>query len=488
MRSVLAVVSAIVVLLGGAPAQVSGTTNNTIAGFRVIASPFTSDNVSTRHAAGIRLRLARRARVTLTIETAGGAVVRRLASGSLLAKGGHRWSWAGRDDSATFVPDGDYMAHVMVKNALGIVDASLPVRKGMPRVYPANPGAITVLINPGHGGTRKGAVSPTLLEKDANLDIGLRLRRLLRAAGVNVVMTRATDTSLNLPPIDLNGDGIVGRPPGEEDWDELEARVDLGNQARADVHIFNHNNGAGCRCLHYTETFTGMHRTWTPEGIALATFVQSAQMAQLDTFTSAAWSPIDHGVRDGARYFTLSPYTLSTPRRIPRPTLMPALLTESLFVSDPIENELLRRPQVRESIAIAIYLGIGEYLAMRAYGMRYELLDGPSEVSAGGPADYQLRVTNTGNLPSAGWQLQLHNVVAVPLYDGSDAIGDPMGSVDIPNGLAPGASTTLTVHANAPPTAGQWLAKADTFIGGAERPLLSQRGVVALQVPLTTDL
>jgi N-acetylmuramoyl-L-alanine amidase len=476
----------VALLLAALPAPVTAA-NDTIAEFRVIASPFTSDNTSTRHAAGIKLKLAHGATVSLNIEQQGGAIVRHIASGVALAAGGHRWAWGGGDDGGAFVPDGDYVAHVVVNNGLGTDARTLPVRKGMPPIFPANPGAITVLINPGHGGTSTGAATKTLTEKFVNLDVGLRLRRLLEAAGVHVVMTRTTDTKVNVPPVDLNGDGIIGRPPHEEDWDELQARVDVGNEARADVHIFNHNNGAGCRCVRYTETFTGMHRTWTPEGVTLATFVEAAQIAQLDTFTSATWYPIDHGVRDGRRFFTLSPYFLSTPRRIPRPTLQPALLTESLFVSDKLDRELLRLPEGREALAIAMYLGIGEYLATREYGIRYELLSAPSAAQAGGLADYEVQVTNTGNLPSAGWQLQLHNVPAVPLYDGSDAIGDLMGSIDIPDGLAPGATTQLTVHATAPASPGSWLVKADVLIGGAQRPFLSQRGVVALQVPLTTD-
>ena len=70
---------------------------------------------------------------------------------------------------------------------------------------------------------------------------------------------------------------------------------------------------------------------------------------------------------------------------------------------------------------------------------------------------------------------------------GSGAIGDPMGSVAIPDGLLPGQSVTLDVPVTAPPTAGSWLVKGDVFIGGTDRPYLSQRGVVAIQVPLTTE-
>lgn len=155
----------------------------------------------------------------------------------------------------------------------------------MPPIYPANPGAITVLVNPGHGGGYNGAVSEGLFEKEVNLDVGLRLQRLLLAGGVNEVMTRTTDTDVNLPRVDVNGDGVIGRTQkGDDDWDELAARIDIGNEARADVHIFNHNNAGGCKCVRGTGTYVGMNRDWTPEGLALATFLQQTQLAQLDTF------------------------------------------------------------------------------------------------------------------------------------------------------------------------------------------------------------
>jgi len=273
-RTISALLAVAALVLAAAPVPAAAA-NDTIAAFRVVASPFTSDNVSTRHAAGIRLSLARGARVKLTIELPGGAVVRHLAGGTKLSARGYRWSWAGRDDGGNFVPDGGYVAHVIVRNRLGTDSRSLPLRKGMPPIYAANPGAITVLINPGHGGSRTGAVSDGVVESLVNLDIGLRLRRLLEAAGVTVVMTRTTDVHVPDPEYDVNGDGVIGpTEPGGDDWDGLAYRLDIGNQAGADVHIFNHNNAAGCKCRRGTETYTGMERDWTPEGVALATFVQ----------------------------------------------------------------------------------------------------------------------------------------------------------------------------------------------------------------------
>ena len=136
--------------------------DDTVRAFRVIASPFTSDAVSTRNAAGIRLNLARRARVTLTIEAVGGAIVRHVVSGRRLAKGGHRWRWYGRDDGGEFVADGDYIAHVIVRNKLGTDERTLPLRKGMPPIYAANPGAIIVLVYPVEHGFQYYAVGTGL--------------------------------------------------------------------------------------------------------------------------------------------------------------------------------------------------------------------------------------------------------------------------------------------------------------------------------------
>jgi hypothetical protein len=194
-------------------------------------------------------------------------------------------------------------------------------------------------------------------------------------------------------------------------------------------------------------------------------------------------------VIDGKNYYTLRGYSLAVPDPPlePRPALQPTIMTESLFVSNDAERAILLLPNGREAIAIAMYLGIRDYLATRDYGMRYSLLDGPSDAAAGAPTDFQVQLTNTGNQTSAGWQLQLHSVAAVPFYDGSGQTGDFMGAVDIPDGLLPGQSVTLTVHATAPPTAGDWLVKGDVYIGGVDRPYLSERGVVAIQVPLTTE-
>ena len=89
--------------------------------------------------------------------------------------------------------------------------------------YPRLPGAIVVAINPGHGGSDPGAIRYGTRESDVNLDIALRVRRMLQGAGITVVMTRVTDVDVNRPAIDRNGDGRV------DHTDELIARNDVAN-------------------------------------------------------------------------------------------------------------------------------------------------------------------------------------------------------------------------------------------------------------------
>ena len=66
-------------------------------------------------------------------------------------------------------------------------------------LYAANASAEDVIcIDPGHGGTDPGATGCDLQEAAITLDVGLRLKPLLEAAGYSVVMTRDTDVFVEL--------------------------------------------------------------------------------------------------------------------------------------------------------------------------------------------------------------------------------------------------------------------------------------------------
>ena len=56
-------------------------------------------------------------------------------------------------------------------------------------------GRYRACLDPGHGGTDPGAVRGTLVEKELNLDIALRVRALLNSTAYNVTLTRSDNNT-----------------------------------------------------------------------------------------------------------------------------------------------------------------------------------------------------------------------------------------------------------------------------------------------------
>ena len=132
------------------------------------------------------------------------------------------------------------------KNHAGLVDAGLlsppkpkPAKKAAPPVMKAalkrpSFGIKTIVIDPGHGGKDPGAVGRgKLKEKDVVLDIGKRLRRILRReCNCRVLMTRETDVFI-----------------------PLEARTAKANTVNADLFISIHVNANNSRRVTGAETY-----------------------------------------------------------------------------------------------------------------------------------------------------------------------------------------------------------------------------------------
>jgi N-acetylmuramoyl-L-alanine amidase len=442
----------------------------------VPGSPFAPDFAPLPDHATIRLVLARRARVTLTVRTLDGSRIRFLAQSVWLDPGEQTWAWDGRDAGGAVVADGEYMVRVLAVNESGRSKRlQRPLRKGMPPVFPANPAAIVIAVDPGHGGRYPGAVRDGWMEKDFNLAIGLQLQALLERAGVTVVMSRTTDRALDEPPTDWNGDGKFDR------YDDDLLRNDSANLARADVNLHIHNNASVSATARGTKSFTSLDRTWTPSGLRLADMVVNEEFRALQAFADRNFAPLNGGSH-GGWYYYVGPYD---PPYLPRPALAVSVLSESLYVSNASEREALKRADVRLSLAAAMYIALAQYLNTRELGIGYELLSGPSpSVAAGSQVEYRVRMTNRGNSPSSGWALQLHYVPQVPLYDGSGQLGDLIGSVAVPDGVGPGQSVDITVNATAPSSAGDWLVKGDVLL--PDTSYASAAGIVAIQLPLTT--
>lgn len=181
-------------------------------------------------------------------------------------------------------------------------------------------------LDPGHGGYDPGAVGPTgLKEKDVTLTVALKVGAYLAGAGAAVVFTRSSDQA---PwPADINKD--------------LAARCEIANRAGADLFVSIHCNSAVSPNAHGTETYS-----FRDVGRA----ADAARMIQTRLVETLGLR--DRGTKT-ANYYVL------------RHTIMPAVLTELAFISNPQEERLLAQPDFRDKAARAIAGAAAEYFGIQ---------------------------------------------------------------------------------------------------------------------------
>jgi len=181
---------------------------------------------------------------------------------------------------------------------------------------------LRIEVDPGH--PPLGATGPTgLREADANLAVALILRDLLQQAGAEVIMTRTTDV-----PVDL--------------W----PRVKLADSMNADLLVSIHNNALPDGVNPFTNNGTSVFYNH-PRSVPLAMEVQRALVQSL-------------GLRDlGVGRGDLA---------LVRPTWMPAILCEGLFMMMPDQENALRDPEGQRLYAQGVFNGIESFLRARAGG------------------------------------------------------------------------------------------------------------------------
>jgi N-acetylmuramoyl-L-alanine amidase len=179
---------------------------------------------------------------------------------------------------------------------------------------------LLVVVDPGHPPV--GATGPTgLYEPVPNLGIGLKLRDLLAEAGARVVMTRASDSAVELYP-----------------------RTRLADSIGADLLISIHNNALPDGVNPFTNNGTSVFYNH-PRSIPLAKAVDAELVKAL-------------GVRDlGYARGDLA---------LVRPTWMPAILTEGLFIMLPEQEAALRSEKGQALYAKGVFRGVEAFLKRRA--------------------------------------------------------------------------------------------------------------------------
>ena len=211
----------------------------------------------------------------------------------------------------------------------------------------------TLALDAGHGGTEIGAShtfadGTVLAEKDLNLRVMLRVRDLLQQGGFQVATTRTRDTQVNTDKKSLS--------------DDLQARVDVANNAGSDIFVSVHFNGISDPNIKGTYVFYDPDRPYADRSKALAEMVDQALAGSLKT---ASYTTIDHGatkdtaVLGGDHYYLLSPQT----DRVPHPSQMPAIIGEGLFITNEDDANAVRKDAVVEAVARGYFEGIKAYFA-----------------------------------------------------------------------------------------------------------------------------
>ena len=186
-------------------------------------------------------------------------------------------------------------------------------------------GGKIIVLDPGHGGSDPGAIGPTgLQEKQVTLPIAEYLKSILEAKGAKVILTRTTD-------VDVYG-------PHASGVDELQARVNVANGNQADAFISIHINS-------FSNPNVGGIATYYFDGSdqskKLASSVQE-QIAEHSGFNG------DRGIQPGNLY-------------VLRHALMPSILVELGFISNPKEEGHLKESETQKDFANELAKGLELY-------------------------------------------------------------------------------------------------------------------------------
>jgi N-acetylmuramoyl-L-alanine amidase len=117
-------------------------------------------------------------------------------------------------DKAAFIDNGG-----ISNESVAVGEAGNNEVKSVVKIEEKKPEEISIVIDPGHGGEDWGTYYGDIYEKNVNLDVSLRLGKLLKNDGIKVVYTREKD-----------------------DFVELRERSDIANELDAALFLSIHHN------------------------------------------------------------------------------------------------------------------------------------------------------------------------------------------------------------------------------------------------------
>lgn len=186
-----------------------------------------------------------------------------------------------------------------------------------------------IVIDAGHGGRDPGKEGVNgAEEKVLNLQIALRLKKLLESEGIEVVLTRKDDN------------GLYQEEASNKKVADMKARREIIAKAEPVFTVSIHQNS-------YSEAYVKGSQTFyygkSAEGKKLAEKIQDSMAKRLDQENSR--SP-----KANNSYYLL------------KNTSTPTVIVECGFLSNHEEAELLATEAYQEKTAWAIHMGIMQYL------------------------------------------------------------------------------------------------------------------------------
>lgn len=222
--------------------------------------------------------------------------------------------------------------HWMLATILLIIIATVILEQSygiIKRLVIHRPVGMTIVIDAGHGGLDPGKVGINhTVEKDINLSIAFKLKKLLELEDINIVMTRMDDN------------GLYKKSDRDKKRTDMNNRIKIINGSEAAFAISIHQNSFSQETSHGAQVF---YYEGSKQGQALAeTLQETIKMSIMDG---------NHRLAKPNRSYYLLKYSSS-----------PLVIVECGFLTNRREAALLQDDEYQDKIAYAIHLGVMEYI------------------------------------------------------------------------------------------------------------------------------
>lgn len=188
-----------------------------------------------------------------------------------------------------------------------------------------------IVIDAGHGVPDEGAESKNgVSEAKINLNIALKLQKLLEQSGATVILTRSDDNGIY---------DVDSKTLKEKKISDLKNRVKIGNEASADAFISIHLNKISDQKYYGWQTF---YKSSDENSIKLAKSIQNNLNKSIQKKNDRVPMKLD------------SIYIVKNVE-------IPITIVECGFLSNPEEEKELLKDEYQDRLAWGIYSGLVDY-------------------------------------------------------------------------------------------------------------------------------